>query len=74
MAGQIPELARVTAFDMAAWPDHVNTPVTPKTDEGHPAQAAAEAALEGRPDLAKAIASFRDRMRGLIDRENPLDC
>ena len=74
MARQIPELARVAAFDMAAWPDHVSTPVTPKSDVGHPARAAAEAALEGRPTLAEAIASFRDRIRGLIDGENPLDC
>ena len=74
MAGQISELARVAAFDMAAWPDHVSTPVTPKSDVGHPARAVAGAALEGRPALAEAIASFRDRMRGLIDRENPLDC
>jgi len=74
MAGHIPELARVAEFDMAAWPDHISSPVTPKTDEGHPARAAAEAALEGRPALADAVASFRDRMRGLIGAENPLNC
>ncbi len=73
MAGQIPELARVAAFDMAAWSDHVSTPVTPKADESHPARAAAEAALEGRAILADAVASFRDRMRGLTGGENSPD-
>ena len=74
MAGQISELARVAAFDMAAWSDHISTPVTPKADEGHPARAVAEAALEGRPILAGAVASFRDRMRGLTGWESSPDC
>ena len=74
MAGQIPELARVAAFDMAAWPDHIGTPVIPKTDEGHPSRAAAQAALEGRSALADAVALFQDRVRGLTDGANSPDC
>ena len=67
MAGQIPDLARDAAFDMVAWPDLTSTPVLPKADDGNPAQAAAEAALSGRAGLAEAIASFRDRLRRVVD-------
>lgn len=67
MAGQIPGLARDAVFDMAGWPDLTSTPVKPKADEGHPAQAAAKAVLLGRTELAGVIASFRDRVRRVVD-------
>ena len=67
MAEQIHEPVRAAAFYMAAWPDLMSTPVTPRPDDGHLAQAAAEAVLAGRADLAEAIASFRDRIRRVLD-------
>ena len=71
MAGQVPGLARIAAVDMSAWPDLVSTPVKHKPDQGHAAQAAAEAALAARPALAGAIASFRDRMRRVTEIPAP---
>ena len=71
MAGQVTGLARIAAIDMAVWPNHIGTPVTPKADEGHPAQPAAEAALEGRAELGEAIVSFRDRMGRVVDGRAP---
>ena len=66
MAAQLPGLARIAADQAAAWPGLLGAQVKPKTDEGDPAQAAAEAALDLRPVLAEAIASFRDRMQRLV--------
>ncbi len=73
MTAQQPALARFAADQAAAWPDLVGVWVQPKADDGHPAQAAAEAALEGRPPLAEAIASFRDRMRRVLEGAAPGD-
>ncbi len=67
MAAQLPGLARIAADQAAAWPSLLSSQVKPKTDEGHPAQAAVEAALEGRRALADAIASFRDGMQRVVD-------
>ena len=67
MAAQLSGLAHIAADQAAAWPGQLSAQVKPKTDEGHPTQAAVEAALEGRPVLAEAIASFRDRMQRVVD-------
>ena len=53
------------------WPGLVRAPVTPKMDEDEAAQASVEAALEGRPRLAEAIASFRDRMQRALEGPAP---
>ncbi len=71
MAGKIAGLARVAAIDMAAWPGLTSTPVTPRTDEGHPARTAAEAALEVPAELPEAIASFRDCMEQVSEGPAP---
>ena len=73
MAGQIAGLARDGAGQAQAWSDLVNSPVAPRPDEGHPAQAAVEAALAGRPALAGAIASFRGRVQRVADGPAPGD-
>ena len=73
VAAQFHEPARAAAFYMAAWPDLMSKPVTPRPDDGHPAQSAAEAVLKGRSELAEAIASFRDRVRRVIDGPAPGD-
>ncbi len=72
MAGQVPELARTAAFDMAAWPGLLSSPVSPVPTGGGTAQAAAEAVLAGRPLLADAVASFQDGIRRVMDDE-PVD-
>ena len=51
----------------------MSKPVTPRPDDGHPAQSAAEAVLVGRTELAEAIASFRERVRRVIDGPAPGD-
>ena len=63
MAGQSPDLARDAGGRAGTWPGLMSTPVTPKPDDGHPVQTAAEAVLEGRPALTGAIASFLGRIR-----------
>ena len=73
MTVQQPALARFAADQAAAWPGLVRAAVIPKADDGHPAQAAAEAALDGRAALAEVIASFRDRMRRVLDGSTPAD-
>ena len=71
MAAQMAGLARLAADRAGTWPDFVDVRAQPKTDVGHPAQAVAEAALEGRSLLAEAITSFRDRIRHVLDDPVP---
>ena len=73
MAGQISGLARDATDQAKTWSDPVGSPVTPRQDEGHPAQAAAEAALAGRSALAGAITSFQDRVQRLVEAARPVD-
>ncbi len=67
MAAQLPGLARIAVDQAAVWPGLLGAQVKHKADEGDPAQAAAEAALDLRPVLSEAIASFQDRMRRAVD-------
>jgi len=71
MAAQLTGLALFAADRNGTWPDLVDMRVQPEADVGHPAQAAVEAALEGRPALAEAIASFRDRIRQAAEGPAP---
>ena len=71
VAGQVPGLVRIAAVDMAAWHGLVCTPVTPKPDDGHAAQASGEAVLALRPQFAEAIAAFQDRIRRVIEGPQP---
>ena len=73
MAGQIPGLARFAAGRAGMWLDLVHTPVTPRSNEDHPAQAAAEAALGGRSALAGAITSFQGRVQRVVEAAGPVD-
>ena len=66
MAGVTPALARFAAGQVAAWHDRAAAPVSPKPVEDGQAQAAGEAAMEGRTVLADAIASFRHRMQRAV--------
>ena len=67
MAAQLAGLARFADDRAGIWPDLARAPVLPKGDDGHPAQAAAEAAFEGRMQLVEAIASFRCRMQRVVE-------
>ena len=71
MAAQLTGLALSAADRAGTWPDFVDVRVQPKADVGHPAQAAAEAALEGRTVIAEAIASFRDRIQQVLEGPAP---
>ena len=71
MAAQLTGLARFAADRASTWPDLVCVQVQPKAEDSHPAQIAAEAALEGRAELAEAIASFRDRIRRVLEGPAP---
>ena len=73
MAGQIPGLARDATDQARTWSDLVSSPVTPRPDEGHPAQAAVEAALAGRSALARAVTSFRGQVQRLVEAAGPDD-
>lgn len=67
MAVQIPDLARFAAGRANLWLDLLRAPVNPKRDEPGLGQAVAEAALAGRPAVAEAAESLRDRMQLVMD-------
>ena len=73
MAPELTALVRFAAHRAGTWPAFVDVRAQPKADVGHPAQAAAETALEGRPVLAEAIASFRDRIQHALEGSAPGD-
>ena len=69
MTAHIAELARFATGQVNAWLGLLRAPVTPRPDEPGLGQAAAEAALAGRPALAEAAVSFRERVqRVMADR------
>ena len=69
MTAHIAELARFATGQVNAWLGLLRAPVKPRPDEPGLGQAAAEAALAGRPALAEAAASFRERVqRVMADR------
>ena len=67
MAAHLDRLVQSGADRAGTWTGLVSAPINPKTDEDQAAQASVEAALTLRPDLAEAIASFRNRMRRVLD-------
>ena len=67
MTAHIPGLARFAASQVNAWSGWLRTPVKPRPNEPGLGQAAAEAALAGRPALAEAVALFRDRVQRVVD-------
>jgi len=69
MTAQMEGLARTAADRAEPWPRLVGASLTPRTDDDRAAQAAA--ALASRPELAAAIASFRDRMRRVLEERAP---
>ena len=71
MAAYLVRLAQSGADHAGRWLDLVRAPLTPKMDEDDAAQASVEAALEGRPLLAEAIASFRDRTQQVLEGPAP---
>ena len=71
MTAQMAGLARSAADRAEPWPRLVGAPLTPRTDDDRAAQASAEAALASRPELAAAIASFRDRICRVLEEQAP---
>ena len=69
MTAHIPDLARFAAGQVNGWLDLLRAPVNPRPDEPGLGQAVAEAALAGRPAVAEAAESLRDRMQRVMDSQ-----